>query len=146
MVLAMTFACCCGLCGTLAQGAKDPNVPAFSAEDQVIIKRNAALGALMDRDPWLVRRALDILANAPAISGRSGEVPADGFGTKEAVVKQGGNKQGTNKQGKRKSTETVPDPKHNPDLDEFSRASPEAAHDLFQLIKLAKPVNPPPKR
>jgi hypothetical protein len=130
MVLAMTIACCCGFGGSHAQVPGGTNAPSFSIEDQRIIKRNPALASLVQRNPWLVRRALDTLASVPLVSGRSADLPA---------IQQGAGKQ----KGKRKSdAEPGLDLKRNPDLDEFSRTSPEAAHDLFQLIKRAgRPVN-----
>ena len=44
-----------------------PNAPpAFDAKDTQVIERNATLRSLKETDPWLVRRALDALAQAPA--------------------------------------------------------------------------------
>jgi hypothetical protein len=123
LVLAMTIACCCGFGASHAQVPRD--TPPFSVEDQRIIKRNAALASLVRRDPWLVRQALDTLAGVPLVSGRNSGLPE---------IQQGAGKQ----KGQRKpDAEPRLDLKRNPDLDEFSRTSPEAAHDLFQLIKQA---------
>jgi len=36
--------------------------PRFSPADQRVISRNELLGALVDKDPWLVRRMLDAMA------------------------------------------------------------------------------------
>jgi hypothetical protein len=89
--------------------------PEFSSADQALIRRNAALEQLVRRDPVLVRRALDAIAASkaetlPSYSDRSAKLPRP---------------------------EPAPDPVHNPDLDQLGRSSPEAAHDLFQLIKKA---------
>jgi len=40
--------------------------PVFDAKDAKIIERNATLRELKETDPWLVRRALDAIAKAPA--------------------------------------------------------------------------------
>jgi hypothetical protein len=85
--------------------------PLFTASEHAIIDRNAALAALVGRDPGLVRCVLDAIAAAGA--SRSGA------GTKQ------------------RKYERAPDPARNPDLDYLGRSSPEAAHDLFQLIKRA---------
>jgi len=45
--------------------------PAFDAKDTQIIERNATLRSLKETDPWLVRRALDALAKAPAPTNAS---------------------------------------------------------------------------
>jgi len=138
MVLAMTIACCCGLCGSQAQVVGDQNVPSFNIEEQRIIQRNALLANRLQRDPWLVRHALDVLASELAIATRSADALTTDPGT---------SKQLAGKQGKRRSNPgAVPDPKHNPDLAELDRASPEAAHDLFKLIQQVKPVKLLPKR
>src|SRR5262245_19475263 len=138
-VIAICFACCCGAGGAVAQGMSDSETPSFSTEDLQLIKRNAALVALMDRDPRLARRALDMLANSIAIAARSAE---------RSVIDQGAGKSAAKNKGKRKpDAEEALDPKHNPDLDDLIRTSPEAAHDLFQLIKQAgRPVKAVPKR
>jgi hypothetical protein len=85
----------------------------FSAEEQAVIQRNSALNAVLSRDPALVRRVLDAMASANTGGARS----SDG--------------------GKPRKPERPPNPKKNPDLENFGRASPEAAHDLFQLLKKA---------
>ncbi len=88
--------------------------PAFTAAEQVIIHRNAALLALVGRDPWLVRRVLDAIETTAT--------------SRSSVMVEGRENQ---------RREPAPDPARNPDLDQLGRASPEAAHDLFQLIKQA---------
>lgn len=89
-------------------------LPAFSASEQAIIHRNAALSALVGTDPWLVRRVLDAITVAGA--SRSG---------------------GDAERTPPRQYERPPEPARNPDLDYLGRSSPEAAHDLFQLIKRA---------
>ena len=87
--------------------------PSFSENEQQIIGRNAALSALVGSDPWLVRRVLDAIETAGmSRSGGVGQCQPD-------------------------QCEQPPDPKNNPDLEYLGRTSPEAAHDLFQLIKRA---------
>ena len=92
--------------------------PAFTASEQIIIDRNAALAALVGSDPWLVRRVLDAIAVAGA--SRPG---AD------------------DERSMPRPRERPPEPERNPDLDNLGRSSPEAAHDLFQLIKRASGGN-----
>jgi hypothetical protein len=86
--------------------------PVFSTEEQTVIRRNAALNDLLPRDPVLVRKVLDAIAFTKTGGARSND-------------------------GKSRKPERPPNPKSNPDLENFGRASPEAAHDLFQLIKKA---------
>jgi hypothetical protein len=88
--------------------------PDFTAAEQSVIHRNAALDQLVKRDPWLVRRVLDAIA-------RSGAETPD-ISDRTAV---------------RRRYERPPQPDRNPDLDHLGRSSPEAAHDLFLLIKKA---------
>jgi hypothetical protein len=91
--------------------------PTFTVEEQAIIRRNAALVALADRDPWLVRQVLDAIT---------------------AAARQSKNEPGPDRAGRMAlEREPAPEPARNPDLEQFGRASPEAAHDLFQLIKKA---------
>jgi len=122
--LPVIFVCCWAIESSSAGLVGLPEIPTFSADDTLIIRRNEALAALTETDPWLVRRALDAMATAPAVSSRSADTPS-------------------NNKGKRKSGyEQPPQPQRNPDLDSFSRTSPEAAHDLFLLIKQARrPLN-----
>lgn len=87
----------------------------FSTDDRVIIERNAALRQLASRDPRLVRAALDAIATAAQTSGTTTTSME-----RDAVM-----------------STPKPKPSRNPDLDNLERSSPEAAHDLFQLIKKA---------
>jgi hypothetical protein len=86
--------------------------PVFSTQEQAVIRRNAALNDLLPRDPVLVRKVLDAIAFANSGGARSND-------------------------GQKRKPERPPNPKSNPDLENLGRASPEAAHDLFQLIKKA---------
>jgi hypothetical protein len=85
----------------------------FSAQERAIIERNADLKGVVARDPRLVRRVLDAIAAAPAQPAAT--EPTD----RGAVVSEPGA------------------PIRNPDLDNLERSSPEAAHDLFLLLKKA---------
>ncbi len=91
--------------------------PIFSVAEQAIIHRNAALNVLTETDPWLVRRVLDVLAQTDTQQGNA----RDAIAPARRDAKQ----------------ERPPEPERNPDLDYLGRSSPEAAHDLFQLIKRA---------
>jgi hypothetical protein len=99
--------------GSAIAQAPSSSAPQFSAQEQTIIRRNSALNDLLPRDPMLVRKVLDAIAFANTGGARS------------------------NDDSKRRKPERPPNPKSNPDLESFGRASPEAAHDLFQLIKKA---------
>ena len=90
--------------------------PEFSSEEQSVIHRNAALDHLVQRNPRLVRQVLDAIARSNA------EVLPD-FSERTSLP--------------RRKYERPPEPEQNPDLDQLGRSSPEAAHDLFQLIKKA---------
>lgn len=102
----------------LRDGSSGP--PSFSAAERGIIERNAALKALVESDPLVVRRAIDAVA---ALDARS----ADGAATPEPR---------TRGIGPRDPSVTL-DPVANPDLNRLQMASPEAAYDLFQLLKQA---------
>jgi hypothetical protein len=99
--------------GSAIAQAPSSSTPAFSAEEQAVIRRNSALNDLLPRDPVLVRNVLDAIAFASTGGARS------------------------NDGSKPRKPERPPNPKSNPDLENLGRASPEAAHDLFQLIKKA---------
>lgn len=93
----------------------------FSADEQAVIARNASLRTASATAPAAVRRALDALAagtaRAGAALGPDPETPQDGF-----------------------------DPTVDPDLAALQRVSPEAAHDIFQVLKqvgTASPIPPP---
>lgn len=82
--------------------------PSFTREEQTIIDRNASLLEMSKTNPWIVRKLLDALEKAEPGSADDRTPP--------------------------------PPPGENsgdPDLGRMERASPEAVHDLFQLLKQA---------
>jgi hypothetical protein len=94
--------------------------PSFSVSERGIIERNAALKWLVESDPWVVRRAIDAMAaiDAPSAGGAAQPEPRTrGIGPRDPAA-------------------TI-DPLANPDLNRLQLASPEAAYDLFQLLKQA---------
>jgi|SRR5215471_391463 len=96
-------------------------LPHFTLAEEIIIARNDALGELAKVDPWSVRKILDavIAARQKQQQAAPGDRSRDMTG---AQLPPGG---------------ATIDPSRNPDLDYFQRASPEAAYDLFQLLKRA---------
>jgi hypothetical protein len=92
--------------------------PRFTLAEETIIARNEALSALLATNPRGVRRIIDAMAAAK--QSRSGKVK----GRKRDV--------GEPRTG---AGAVQIDPLRNPDLVIFQRASPEAAYDLFQLLK-----------
>jgi hypothetical protein len=99
-----------------AQLAIAPEQPAFTPYDQSIIARNSLLRDAVASDPWLVRRTLDGLYKGMPESRSALPTPAPSA---------------------RDMSLAPPrlDPSSNPDLVPLDRASPEAANDLFQLLK-----------
>ena len=93
-----------------AQGA-----PRFTLAEEVIISRNDALSELLKVDPSGVRKIIDAMAVAKQQPSPPRERQRDA--------------------GERREDAVHIDPARNPDLDIFQRASPEAAYDLFQLLK-----------
>ena len=92
--------------------------PRFTLAEESIIARNDMLSALLAVDPVGVRKIVDALvaskqrpSSAKHKRGRTVDKPPSGDGV------------------------VVIDPARNPDLIVFQRASPEAAYDLFQLLK-----------
>jgi hypothetical protein len=91
--------------------------PRFTLAEESIIARNDLLSALLAVDPVGVRKIVDALVASkqrPSTKnkrGRTVDKPPSGDGA------------------------LVIDPARNPDLIVFQRASPEAAYDLFQLLK-----------
>lgn len=85
--------------------------PVFSTADLDMIARNEILRARVSSEPWLVFRVLRELDKAPPernlFPSRDPGAPSDFDANK------------------------------NPDLDRLERAAPEAAHDLFLLLKKA---------
>jgi hypothetical protein len=90
--------------------------PVFSEAERLVIGRNELLREAVGQEPWLVRRALDQLAEADRVQPRSELVP---------------NSTGAGRSGR------AAQPSENPDLERLERASPEAMNDLFQLLKQA---------
>ena len=93
----------------------------FTFAEEVIIARNDALGELLPVDPQGVRRILDALAAAKQQDvPPPGSVPA---GRQRDVLGEPALPDGV-------------DAASNPDLKLlFQRSSPEAAYDLFQILK-----------
>jgi hypothetical protein len=75
------------------------------------------LTALIQDNPWAVRRVLDALAAVSTTPDSTG---------KHAV-------------GSAAPVDVTIDPLANPDLDQLQRVSPEALLDLFKLLKEAQP-------
>jgi hypothetical protein len=98
--------------------------PRFSATEQIIIARNDALNQLLVVDPWAVRTIVDAL-----VAGKH-QAPPTASPTRKR---------------QRDAGSVWIDPQRNPDLEVFQRASPEAAYDLFQLLKRAASGQPGPK-
>jgi hypothetical protein len=101
-----------------AQG--DRGKPQFSFAEEVIIARNDALGELLPLDPQGVRRILDALAPKQQDAPPPGSAPT---GRQLDVLGEPALPDGV-------------DAASNPDLKLlFQRSSPEAAYDLFQILK-----------
>jgi non-ribosomal peptide synthetase component F len=105
-------------CPADAQAQRLP--PIFTAADEVVIERNEVLQDLRRISPRDVRRILDALAFATSKRNDDPE-----FHRKPARRLQRDNA----------AERPAFDPEKNPDLVVYQRSSPEAAHDLFQLLK-----------
>jgi hypothetical protein len=90
------------------------DAPRFTLAEETLIARNEALLALLPIDPHGVRKIVDAVVAAK-------EKPP----TASAPARD----------RQRDVNAVVIDPARNPDLEVFQRASPEAAYDLFQLLK-----------
>jgi len=102
----------------------DPPLPQFSKTDVARIERNATLRALYISDPWLTYR---VLRSIEAEGVTRTDMPGEAKPAADAVA-------------------TAPDDgSSDPDLDNFQRIAPEAASDLFALIKRASGTSPPAK-
>src|SRR5262249_24177497 len=97
--------------------------PVFTAAEVAVIIRNAVLAALIQDNPWAVRRVLDALASVRTTPDNA---------SKEAV-------------GSAAPADITLDPVANPDLDPRRRASPEALLDLLRLLKEAEKAPAPAK-
>ncbi len=112
------------LFATAASAELGKEAPHFSFADEVIIVRNDALVALLPIDPWGVRSILDALAVAKAQTEKPKLAPP--AGKHRDVLGEGASA----------GRVTPPDAASNPDLNLlFQRSSPEAAYDLFQILK-----------
>lgn len=113
------------LAGATLQPASAAPRP-FTIAEEAIIERNEALRSIYETDPALVRRVLDAL-KSPA---KSRDKQRNVFGPKVP----GGQPPGPIDPSEPGAEF---DPATNPDLAILQRGSPEAAHDLFQLLKKA---------
>jgi hypothetical protein len=110
------------LCSATADPGK--GAPRFTFAEEVIIARNDALVALLPVDPWGVRGILDALALAKQEPDAPKSAPRLG---KNRDIRGGGSPP---------DGVVPPDAASNPDLNLlFQRSSPEAAYDLFQILK-----------
>ena len=91
--------------------------PVFTAAEVAVITRNAVLSALIQDNPWAVRRVLDALAAVSTTPNSGSKRPAGSAAPADVTI----------------------DPLANPDLDQLQRVSPEALLDLFKLLKEAQP-------
>ncbi|WP_454620431.1 hypothetical protein [Bradyrhizobium cenepequi] len=108
-------------CPVRADLAPAPALPQFSKTDLTRIERNATLRELYLYNPWLtyrVLRAIDEAVETRRDLGPSQSPPP---------------------------ASPPFDEKRDPDLGEFQRVAPEAAVDLFAMIKKASGSNPTPK-
>ena len=111
---------CAMLSATVAVSGPNSAPPKFTFAEEVTIARNDALNELLPLNPWGVRKILDTMA---AVKERPAQPKTpryrDVFGGDSAP-----------------QDSLRLDPQKNPDLDIlFQRASPEAAYDLFQILK-----------
>ena len=107
-------------------GQHSPAPRPFTIAEEAIIDRNDALRSIYETDPALVRRVL----NALKTRGQSKDKQRDVFGPRMP----GGSGAPT---ADPSQPDAAIDPATNPDLAILQRGSPEAAHDLFQLLKKA---------
>jgi hypothetical protein len=116
-----------------ATGASDHRAPLFTPHDRMIIERNELLRESVNSNPRIVRRIVDLIAaQSSYVSAKS---TANGQGEEERLAA-----------ASRRGDTPVLDPARNPDLEHLSGSSPEATHDLFQLLKKAsakpRPTSP----
>ncbi|MET0278211.1 MAG: hypothetical protein ABW198_07760 [Pseudorhodoplanes sp.] len=105
----------CEATAALAQGSREP---VFTATERAVIARNQALSIAFSVDPEVVRRILDEMAQPkPRPEPKNSQKKRDMF------------------DGKGSAPAPI-DLSTNPDIDVYlQRASPEAAYDLFQILK-----------
>jgi hypothetical protein len=101
-----------------AMQAAAQSAPRFTLAEEVVIARNDALNELLKVDPLGVRKILDAMAAA-----------------KEQAPKTPAERQRDIGDRRTGDGAVLVDPGRNPDLEVFQRASPEAAYDLFQILK-----------
>jgi hypothetical protein len=109
------------LLAPLPGSAPAPAQGVFSPTEQVYIIRNELLDDLARDDPASARRILDLMAAV-----RAGDAARPEGARRRRMPDDDGDLE-----------RRVFDPVRNPDLLIFQRASPEAAHELFQIIKRA---------
>jgi hypothetical protein len=112
----------------LGAAAGNPGPPVFSQDDHAIIARNEALRKVVKANPRIVRQILDLIAAYRPADVRAA-APADAAPRPGASLRE---------------SKLEFDPKNNPDLEPLPGSSPEATHDLFQLLKKAS-ARPQPK-
>jgi hypothetical protein len=99
------------------------SAPEFTSDELAIIARNTALAKTVKDDPWVVRNLLDKIEQAQSpISNQAIDTPPPPEQSPDSF-----------------------DPNENPDVERLQRASPEAVHDLFQLLKQAAEKTTKPK-
>jgi hypothetical protein len=108
-------------CPAHAELVPDPALPQFSPADIARIERNATLRNLYVRNPWLTFRVLRAIDEAV-------ETKRDALPSQSPPP-----------------TSQPFDEKRDPDLGELQRVAPEAAVDLFALIKKASSSRPAQK-
>lgn len=91
----------------------------FTASETALIARNATLAKAVQHDPALVRRVLNETSQDGAAKDNA---PKDNAMTRRMMPAS-------------PTTKPLFDGKADPDLSRIERASPEALHDLFQLLK-----------
>lgn len=97
----------------------------FTAADEIIIARNDVMQDLRRVSPQDLRRILDALT---FVNAKRNDDPD--FHRRPARRLQ---------QDNNSADRPAFDPERNPDLEVYQRSSPEAAHDLFQLLKQIRP-------
>lgn len=117
-------------------------LPPFSEAERAVIARNPLLKGLVDSDPRAVRRALDQLrALGPegAADGiKGGLSPEEEFSPQEEGRQEAIRGEGDATTLDTESSDVLePEYEDNPDLRRLQRSSPEAAHDLLQMLKKA---------
>ncbi len=100
----------------------------FTPRERALIARNESLRAAAAKDPALARRAMRAM-NASQAGSRSYV-----SGTRELRSDNG---RGPSQVGRPPRKRNGFDPRRDPDMNQYQRSSPEAAHDLFQLLKRA---------